>query len=125
MAPVASDRCPVRSREHGRHGREQHRRGLVGGDAGIGDAEIVDPADLRIEPQHLAEGIDDADDQHADDEAVQAGIGQEAVPQLLRLAVEDDGEQDREDEEQAHPPQEDLRAGELGLVGDVAAMVPF
>ena len=80
--------------QHGRHRREQHRC-RVDGDAGIGDAEGVDPADLRIEAQHLAEGIDDADEQHADDQAVQAGIGQEARAELLRLAVEDDGEQDR------------------------------
>ena len=57
---------------------------VIGGEAGIGDAESVDPADLGIEPQHLAEGIDDADDQHAEDEAVQTGIGQEAMAELLR-----------------------------------------
>ncbi len=39
--------------------------------------------------------------EHADDQRVQAGIGQEAVAELLGLAVEDDGEQDGEDEEQA------------------------
>ena len=49
--------------QHGGHRREQNGGGLVGGDAGIGDAEIVDPVDLGIEPEHLAEGIDGADDQ--------------------------------------------------------------
>ena len=98
---------------------------LSDGDAGIGDAEIVDPADLRIEPQHLAERVDDADHEHADDQRVQAGIGHEAVPELLRLAVEDDGEQDGEDEEEAHAPQENLRAGELHLVSDRRHQMPF
>ena len=111
--------------EHGRHGREQRGRGLVGGDAGIGDAEIVDPGDLRVEPQHLAERIDDADHEHADDQRIQPGIGQEAVPQLLRLTVEDDGQQDGEDQEEAHAPQENLRAGELHLVSDRRHQMPF
>ncbi len=111
--------------EHSRHGREQGGRGLVGGDARIGDAEIVDPVDLGVEPQHLAEGIDDADHEHADDQCVQARIGQEAVPQLLRLAVEDDGQQDGEDEEEAHAPQKNLRAGELDLVSDRRHQLPF
>ena len=111
--------------QHGGHRREQRRRGLVGGDAGIGDAEIVDPVDLGIEPQHLAERIDDADHQHADDQRIQAGIGQEAVAELSGLAVEDDREQHGEDEEQAHAPQEDLRAGELHLVSDRRHQLPF
>ena len=55
--------------------------------------------------------------EHAEDEAVQPGIGHEARAELLRLAVEDDGEQDREDDEQTHPPEKDLRVGELSLVG--------
>ena len=50
--------------------------------------------------------------------AVQAGIGQEAVAELLGLAVEDDGKQRGEDKKQRHPPEKDLRARELGLVGD-------
>ena len=66
-------------------------------DAGIGDTEIIDPVDLGIEPEHLAEGIDGADDQHADDQAIQAGIGQEAMAELLGLAVEDDREKRGED----------------------------
>ena len=33
-------------------------------DAGLGDAERVDPADLRKQPDHLAEGQHDADQQH-------------------------------------------------------------
>ena len=53
-----------------------------------------------------------------------AGIGHEALAQLLGLTVEDDGEQDGEDDEQAHPPEEDLRVGELSLVV-VAVALPL
>ena len=84
--------------QHGRHRREQCRC-RVDSDAGIGDAERVDPANFRVEAQDLAEGVDDADEQHAEDEPVQPGIGHEARTELLRLAVEDDGEQNGEDEE--------------------------
>ena len=101
--------------QHGRHRREQCRC-RVDSDAWIGDAERVDPANLRVETQDLAEGIDGADEQYAKDETVQPGIGQEARAELLRLAVEDDGEQDGEDDEQAHPPEKDLRVGKLSLV---------
>ena len=47
---------------------------------GIGDAEIVDPGDFRIEPDHLAERQDDADQQHRADQRVEAGIGEEREP---------------------------------------------
>ena len=103
--------------EHGRHRREQHRRRLVRGDAGIGDAEIVDPVDLGIEPQNLAEGIDNADQEHADDQRVQPWVGHETRPELAGLTVEDHGEQDGEDQEQAHAPEKDLRAREFDLIG--------
>ena len=85
--------------EHGGHRREQNRRGLLRREAGIRDAEIVDPGDLGIEPEHLTERIDDADQKHADDQRVQAGIGHEARPELAGLAVEDDNEQHGQDEE--------------------------
>ena len=49
--------------EERRHRGEEHRRALDL-DAGLGDAEGVDPANLREEPQHLAEGEADADEQH-------------------------------------------------------------
>ena len=101
--------------QHGRHRREQCRC-RVDGNAWIGDAERVDPANFRVEAQDLAEGIDDADEQNAEDESVQTGIGQEACTELLRLAVEDNGEQDGEDDEQPHPPEKDLRVGKLSLV---------
>ena len=50
---------------------------------GIGDAEIVDPGDFGIEPDHLAERQDGADRQHQADQRVEAGIGQERVEDLL------------------------------------------
>ena len=59
--------------QHGRHRREQHRL-MRDGEAGIGDAEGVDPADFRIEPDHLAEGVEDAESQHADDQAVEPRV---------------------------------------------------
>ena len=111
--------------QHGGHGREQHGLGLLRGDARIGDAKIVDPRNLGIKPEHLAEGIDDADQEHADDEPVEPGIGHEAPPELLSLTIEDDGEQRGEDEEQRHAPEKDLRARELDLVGDRCHRMSF
>ena len=67
---------PTRRAEDRRHRREQHRR-AIDREAGIGEAEIVDPGDFRIEPDHLPERQDDADQQHAEDQPVQAGIGHE------------------------------------------------
>ena len=88
--------------QHGRHRREQHRRAFFRGAGRIGDAEIVDPGNFGIEPEHLAERIDNADQEHADDQRVKAGIGHEAVPDLLRLPIEDDGEQHGKDEKERH-----------------------
>ena len=62
--------------EQRRHRREQHRRPFDL-DAGLGDAEGVDPADLREQAEHLPEGEHDADQQHRDDDAVEARIGEE------------------------------------------------
>ena len=62
--------------EDRRH-RRQQRRVPLDREAGIGDAEIVDPGDLRIEPDHLAERQDGADQQHQPDQRVEAGIGEE------------------------------------------------
>ena len=123
MAPVASDSWPVRSRNMVAIGAS--RTGLFSTvSPGIGDAEIVHPVDLGVKPQDLAERIDDADHEHADDEPVQAGIGQEALAQLPRLSVEDDRKQDREDEEQGHAPEKDLGAREFDLVSDRCHALP-
>jgi hypothetical protein len=46
--------------EDRRH-RRQQRRVPLDGKAGIGDAEVIDPGDFRIEPYHLAKRQDGAD----------------------------------------------------------------
>ena len=99
--------------EEGRHGGEEHRRALDL-DAGLGDPESVHPADFREQAKHLAEGEEHADEQNGDDHAVQHGIGEEDV---VGLPVEDEREEAGEDEEDDHPPEIDLRSGELiGIV---------
>ena len=89
--------------EDRRHRRQQHR-GAVDREAGIGEAEIIDPGDFRIKPQHLAQRENDADDQHADDQRVQAGIGHERRFDLL---VQHEGDQSAQHDEHQHPQQED------------------
>ena len=64
--------------EDRRHRRQQHRR-PVDREAGIGEPEAVDPGDFGEQPDHLPERQQDADQQHADDQAVEAGIGHEGV----------------------------------------------
>ena len=64
--------------EQRRHRRQQHRRALDL-DAGLGDAEGVDPADFGKQAEDLPERQADADEQHGDDDAVQAGVGEEGV----------------------------------------------
>ena len=91
--------------QHRRHRRQQHRL-MRYGKARIGDAEGVDPADLRIEPRHLPEGIEDAERQHTDDQPVEARIVHEAVDQLL---VQDGRQEGDEGEEDQHADEEDAR----------------
>ena len=91
--PVAQDR---------RHRRQQHRRPLDR-EAGIGEPEAVDPGDLRKQPNHLAEGEQDADQEHADDQCIEPGIGEEGDPDL---AVEDYHQERADDQEHQHPHQE-------------------
>ncbi len=67
--------------EQRRHRRQQHRR-LAHFEAGIGDAEAVHPLHFRREARDLAEGEDDADEQHAEDDAVEARIIEEGGPDL-------------------------------------------
>ena len=88
--------------EDRRH-RRQQLRPPVDRQAGIGDAEIVDPGDFRIEPDHLAERQDDADQQHRADQRVEAGIGEEGCDDLL---VEHDRHQRAQHQEHQHPHQE-------------------
>ena len=79
--------------------------------AGIGDAEIVDPGDLGIEPDHLPERQDDADQQHRADQRVEAGIGEEGGDDLL---VEHDHDQRAQHQEHQHPHQENPGRGQFG-----------
>ena len=62
--------------EDRRHRRQQHRRALDR-EAGVGEAEAVDPVDLGEQPDDLPERQQDADQQHAEDQRIEAGIGQE------------------------------------------------
>ena len=89
--------------EDRRHRRQQHRRPLDG-EAGIGEAEIVDPGDLRIKPEHLAQRQHDADHQDADDQGVEARIGHEGDLDLLE---QHEGDEPAEHDEDQHPQQED------------------
>ena len=95
--------------EDRRHRRQQHRRPLDR-EAGIGEAEIVDPGDFRIQPDHLAERQHDADEQHADDQRVEARIGHE---RHLDLLVQHEGDQPAEHDEHQHPQQEDAGRGQF------------
>ena len=95
--------------EDRRHRRQQ--RGVpLDREAGIGDAEVVDPGDLRIEPDHLAERQDDADQQHRADQRVEAGIGEEGDHDLL---VEHHHQQGAQHQEHQHPHQENPGRGQL------------
>ena len=85
------------------HRREQHRRALDR-EAGIGQPEAVDPVDLRKQPDHLPERQQDADEQHADDQRVEPGIGEEGDPDL---PVQHDDDQRAQDQEHQHPDQKD------------------
>ena len=88
--------------ENGSHRGQQNRRSL-NGKPGIGQAEAVDPIDLRIEPDDLPEGEDDADQEHADDERIEPGIGKEGGPDLL---VEHGHYERAQDQEHQHPDEE-------------------
>ena len=48
-----------------------------------------------------------------------------ALVGLTGLTIEDDRKQNGKDEEEAHAPKEDLRAGELNLVGNWRHQMPF
>ena len=87
--------------QHGRHGRQQD--GAVrDGQARIGDAEGVDPADLGIKPQHLLEAVQDARQQHEADQDVEPRVVEHRVPEL---AVEDGDQQPDQHQEHEHAPQ--------------------
>ena len=78
--------------------------------AGIGDAERIHPGDFRREPHHLPEREHDADDQHAEDQPVEAGIGEEGDPDL---PVEHDRDQGAQDQEHQHADEKDPGRGQF------------
>ena len=73
------------------------------------------------QPEDLAEGEDDADQQHRDDDAVEARVGHEGV---VDLAVEDERDEGGDDQEDDHPPQINLRPGQLVRVVFPRAAIP-
>ena len=83
--------------QHGGHRRQQARR-RRNGEAGIGAAKFVHPAHFGVDAQHLAERIEDTDDEHADDQPVQSRIGHEGGFDLREKDCRD--EADQHDEEQ-------------------------
>ena len=95
--------------------RRQQRRVPLDGQTGIGDAEIVDPGDLGIEPDHLPERQDDADQQHRADQGVEAGIGEEGDDDLL---VQHDHHQGAQHQKHQHPHRK-IR-GEDNLVSSIS-----
>ena len=77
---------------------------------GIGEAEIVDPRDFRIETQHLTQRQHNADCTDADDERVQARIGHERD---LDLLVQHKADQSDQNDEYQHPDQKDAGRRQL------------
>ena len=105
---LLGDRHPPRAlAAQDRGHRRQQFRPPLDRKPGVGNAEIVDPGDLRIKPDHLAERQDDADQEHRADQRVQAGIGEKGGEDLL---VEHDCDQRAEHQEHQHPHQEDTWA---------------
>ena len=95
--------------EYRRHRRQQCRPPLER-QPGIGDTETVDPGDFRIEPDHLPERQDDADQKHRADQGVEAGIGKERRDDLL---VEHDRDQRAQHQEHQHSHQENPGRGQF------------
>ena len=82
--------------------------GLGGSTPFVGLPERVDPADLGKQPHHLPDRQHDADERHADDQAVEARIGHEGVDDL---PVEDEGHKPCQNQEDRHADQIDPRWG--------------
>ena len=74
----------------------------------------IDPAHFAEQPPDLHEGEQDADRQHAEDQAVEARIGDEGGGDL---AGENDADEGDDGEEDHHRQHEHLRAGQpVGIV---------
>ena len=96
--------------EHAGHRAEQLRRGLRRR-AEPRAAEPLQPGDLRAQQQHLAQVPPDPEQQHAEDQPVQDGIGREGLDQHL---LEQHGDAADHHQEGQHAPEE---AGGWGHVG--------
>ena len=101
--------------EKDRHGRKQHRRALDG-KSWIGKAEAVYPIDFREEPNDLPERERNPDAEHADDERIEAGIGEECRPDL---PVQHDHHESAQDEEYQHPDEKNPGRGKLKWINFV------
>ena len=102
--------------EHGGDRREQRRLARYR-KARIGAAETVDPGDFRKQPDDAMERQDDADDENADDQAIEPGIGHEGVEDLM---LQHEGDQRAQDQEHQHPHQKDAGRAELDFEETVA-----
>ena len=69
----------------------------------------IDPVDFAEQPEHLAEGEQRADRQHAENQAVEAGIGGEGEEDLL--VENEDGEADQ-NQKRRHADEKDARRSE-------------
>ena len=99
-----------RAADHRLHRRQQHRfRGFGAGTEG------VDPAHFAKQPPDLGEGKQDADHKHADDQAVEAGVGDEGGRDLTGQDGCDEGDDHQEDH---HREEEDLWARQFVRVVD-------
>ena len=81
----------------------------VAGAVGPGAGQRIDPADFAEQPDDLPESEQRADRQHAEDQAVQAGIGAEGERDLL---IEDENDEPDQRQERRHADQENARGGE-------------
>ena len=77
------------------------------------EAEAVHPGDLGEQPDDLAEREQGADQENADDECVEARIGEEGGPDL---AMQHRRHEAAQDQKHQHPHQEDAGRGELERV---------
>jgi hypothetical protein len=113
--------------QHGAHGtggdgdrrraakHRLHRRQQDGGGGFHAGAEGVHPPNLAKQAADLREGEQNADDEHAEDQAVQAGIGGKG---RVDLAGQNDGDEADQPQKDDHGEQEHLRTGKL--VGIIA-----
>ena len=75
-------------------------------EARIGDPEAVDPVDLGKEPQHLADGVGNAEQQDNADEAVEPGVVHECRLHLGKQHCDENGD---DQQEEHHSDEIDLR----------------